>query len=475
MKITKRTLFALQVIGLSIINAFEMNGNNEFIFGIPISEEKLTFENWLDIEIKEKRIKFDLGVELHLPSPVGALDANGVYLNRRTFIYQGESVVVKIGDFEEEFSSGLTLKVHELRNLNWDNRMDGISLYSLNEWGELKGFVGHQMAHISEVVGIVHGAMFQWNGWPYLVPGFSYVQFNDTLFQKAEEEEWGSLWIEHSSSNLDFFMEFAGNENLDSFEKLQQGFVRVGEARSAFYSNVNLFLWELSIAIEYKNYQNFNINKGVQINAPPLGVKEHEFSFPLRQLLVQNARDEVGWHGNAGWELLDGHDITFDVSIYEKHQGSLVYEDIHMLYDWNRGAFTMSQIILGKQKDQGLENYNFGFLNSSKFFQLAPLELRYEYQQSIIPLTERMYYSQLLGVGVNFYFGLSLAFSGEVSTDQLSKDSHWLSFELEYAINDQNDLSVFWGSRKAGKFCTSGICLYKPDFDGVEVLVQSKF
>lgn len=56
-----------------------------------------------------------------------------------------------------------------------------------------------------------------------------------------------------------------------------------------------------------------------------------------------------------------------------------------------------------------------------------------------------------------------------------TKPRHWLGYTLGYQFNNHYLLNLFYGKRRGGPACTSGICYEVLDFDGLEVRANVTF
>jgi hypothetical protein len=72
--------------------------------------------------------------------------------------YKNENLQVTVGNFYDQFGSGMIFRTYEERNLGYDNAMDGINLkYKPYKGIELKGLIGTQRFFFDKGPGIVRG------------------------------------------------------------------------------------------------------------------------------------------------------------------------------------------------------------------------------------------------------------------------------------------------------------------------------
>ena len=63
----------------------------------------------------------------------------------------------------------------------------------------------------------------------------------------------------------------------------------------------------------------------------------------------------------------------------------------------------------------------------------------------------------------------------ETTTEDTQGRYNWFGFQLDLSIFKQSSLTIFSGARKAGKSCLGGVCIYRPEFEGLEASVSSRF
>jgi hypothetical protein len=72
--------------------------------------------------------------------------------------YQNDGLDITVGNFYEQFGSGIVLRSYEERNLGYDNAINGVRVkYSFKNGVALKGLVGQQRYYFAKGEGIVRG------------------------------------------------------------------------------------------------------------------------------------------------------------------------------------------------------------------------------------------------------------------------------------------------------------------------------
>jgi len=114
--------------------------------------------------IKYNRGNFEVGVRYEArlntlqgyPNTNGMSDGSGI--SNRYAKYNVDGLEVTLGNFYDQFGSGLTFRAYEEKTIGWDNAMDGIHLkYNISNAIILKGMVGKQMNYFQTGSSIIRG------------------------------------------------------------------------------------------------------------------------------------------------------------------------------------------------------------------------------------------------------------------------------------------------------------------------------
>jgi hypothetical protein len=136
------------------------------VIGAPNVPEKIlsnTFANILYTRGKfTAGIRFEsyqgplLGID---PRYASSGDGTGIGMPYRFARYEDEHADITVGNFYEQFGSGMILRTYEERNLGFDNSIDGIrARFKPTEGLQLTGFVGRQRTFFDLSEGIMRGA-----------------------------------------------------------------------------------------------------------------------------------------------------------------------------------------------------------------------------------------------------------------------------------------------------------------------------
>ncbi len=142
----KHTILRLSILGMSALCAFKgsaqnggsVSGNiesqyqyllNDSIIQAVQPQEKSLINTYAFINYTNKGFKAGTRMELYAPRILGYPDRfDGVGIGYRYVGYENDILSVTVGNFYEQFGTGLIFRAYEDRNLGLDNAMDGLSL-----------------------------------------------------------------------------------------------------------------------------------------------------------------------------------------------------------------------------------------------------------------------------------------------------------------------------------------------------------
>lgn len=116
------------------------------MIGATLPPEKGLLNSYMNAFYTQGNFKAGMRIESYLPHINGYPNRfNGTGLGVRYIGYANEIVDVTLGNFYEQFGSGLLFRAYEDRALGYDNAMDGMRLIVRPRKGiVLKGVYGFQ-------------------------------------------------------------------------------------------------------------------------------------------------------------------------------------------------------------------------------------------------------------------------------------------------------------------------------------------
>ena len=129
------------------------------IIGAPVVPERIRTNNFANLILTSGKLTAGLRYEAYLP-PLQGYDpryrGQGIVYKYAT--YDAGRLAVTVGNFYEQFGSGLVLRAYEERNLGIDNSLEGVRVRLQPVKGvRLTGLVGRQRFFFEKSPAIVRG------------------------------------------------------------------------------------------------------------------------------------------------------------------------------------------------------------------------------------------------------------------------------------------------------------------------------
>ncbi|MBL7075063.1 hypothetical protein ISS37_07485 [candidate division KSB1 bacterium] len=439
----------------------ELQGNNYLEYSLDRKTDEKYFEDWTDVYLKHQNWRIGLRYEFHLPPQPYSQDTIGQGVSQRFVEYHTKNLAVTIGNYYSLFGRGLVLRSFDSRTLRWDTNIDGVKFKYHSKYVDIQALGGRPRDRRGRRFEPLQGTELKLKPHPAFHFGGSYIT---TKLNSKGKVNWGALF---GSMNLNWGSFYAERAFKDYPEQFPKG--------SALYMMGNLFVGLLGALVEYRDYDHFDLTEGLTYNNPPSVIREHQYTLLNRHQRVQDANDEEGYLVELTYTLGDMGVLTLNHNRTENHDNLLLYREYYGQLeldptdDWNLVGGS------GEQKD--LEARYLNFLGSVKcnVSDYNSIKFIYEHQHAKIRLTDRQFY--------NLAFALSFAHSpiftisilGERTTDQVSDKKFWVGGQLDVNFLENFDLTIFGGTRRKGKICAGGVCIVRPEFEGVEFTLINRF
>lgn len=133
--------------------------NPDTAIGAAVVPEKLGFNGFANIIYTKGNFSAGIRYESYLNRLQGFDDRyNGNGITYRFARYKNDALDITVGNFYEQFGSGITLRSYEERNLGYDNAIDGFRVkYEPVKGIFLKGLIGKQRLYFSQGPGMIRG------------------------------------------------------------------------------------------------------------------------------------------------------------------------------------------------------------------------------------------------------------------------------------------------------------------------------
>lgn len=232
--------------------------------------------------------------------------------------YKKDGFDITVGNYYEQFGSGLVFRTYEERGLGLDNAMDGLRLIvDIRPGITAKALVGRQRIYFNTGDGIVRGGDVEFNlnefkgeaGSRNLILGASMVsrfqEAQDPIFNLPENVANAGIRANFISSNFNFFAEYAyKSQDPNSANNF------IYKPGHAIYSTLSYAKDNLGILLGYKYYDNFlfrsqrvgNFTEAMINYLPPLA-ELHTYALPALYSYNIQANGETGIQAEVSYKF----------------------------------------------------------------------------------------------------------------------------------------------------------------------------
>ena len=502
-------------------------------------EDRFRSNNYLNLKSSiVNNWNFELQIESYLPTALLNYSPNFKDTGISTFKiqYNKKDLNISLGNFYEQFGSGMILRSWEDRSLGINNSIRGLNAkYRINDKINFTTLIGNQKKGFKYSKGYIVGFDSEFdlskilkNNSTFLL-GISYVGRNDQKTKSDFYDEMTNLYsarIDYSSSYFYSNIELVNKSKnpIVIFGSVSDTFIKEG---SAILFNSGFFKDGLGLDFTFRRLENMSLfsekeaygnlyNESI-VNYLPAITKQHDYS--LTNLYVYAAQPNVSFQSN---NLTKAGEIGIQTDLYyfieqETFLGGKYGTNLAINASvWNNldGTYDFS--------NQNYETDLFGF--GEKYFSEISFEIRKKWSPKFdnILLYVNQYYNKRLveettsEVKSNIFvlentykindnkslrlelqhlstkddtknwsaFGLEYNLSSAVSlyvTDLYNyqnpvkeKKIHYFNFGGSYS-KGINRYTVNYGRQRGGLVCTGGICRYVPESTGLSFSITTSF
>lgn len=462
-------LFSFSIFRSSFAQDFKFSARNQLEYSLD-NNHKDIFHDWFDFIGTYDLYQAGIRYEAHQPDDFGNTFQEFSY---RYFQMTSKSFQVIAGNYYAMFGRGLILRSYENRDLRFDNNLDGIK--GNLDWGKLNltvlaGTPRENYRRISDPLQGADGklALSRW-----LTLGGSFLRTKITNFGFVQLFG-GNLNLVFP--HLDLYAEYARKNNPPGQNIETDG--------DGVYLTSSFYQTGFGLTFEYKDYRRLDFTNGDLIyNNPPALTKEHHYTLLNRHAYVLNLYDERGIQAQAVATPQEKLSLLANYSYTTDHQNRMIFSEIYgeTEFDYKslatlKGGFSYMK----NRQEVGLPSYlgpafDLTYYLSGKNSIAFSLEHLWtsKYDGNLT------YYEQIISLGFAHSPNVSLTLTDERTTEWKTRPwtgkKNWLILSLDLAISEKHNLTLSVGSRRAGKFCSGGICTDRPALDGGEIKLLSRF
>ncbi len=493
-------LFLIAFIPLTVSAQFSVANRLEYQLGnLPDvePESRTSLYDQLNLSYTHQNLTAGVRAEFFKTEPTGRQYSK---FQQKYIYYQGEQIEIRLGNFYETLGRGLLLRSYEIPGVVYEDLgsrqrygfykdVEGVSLRYFNQFIQAKILYGRPLDLLSPPKfssrvrrpNLVQGGEVNVQVLPAFSPGILFLRQD----MQSRINEYGGLNLSgYFDSGTRYYVEYIqekGNGNK---------FLRFGKTnRHAFYASVSQVFSGVSFSLELKDYNAFTLN----FNDPPSLIREHAPTLLNRTTHTVDTQNERGFQLESIVNLGSLNTATFNVSAAENQtftddkQFYEFFADLNLYFSERTQFkpfidFSQDEVISAKNR------FTSGFSIEQQLFNLWSGYFNLELQQfdrtySGAPELDHRATNALSGFSLSRAPDLTFGMTVEVSNDPLETNTllnfdayhyaTWPGFFVNYQVNQDHMVQVFYGKRRGGNACSGGICYEVLPFKGLEVRVNS--
>jgi hypothetical protein len=250
----------------------------------------------------------------------------------------------------------------------------------------------------------------------------------------------------------------------------------------ALYASWNGLFGALGASFEYKDYNDFQLG----YNDPPPLVKEHQYLLLNRNTHNAAAINETGWQSEFYYIFEGGHliNVNFSEAVNELFGNRFLFQEQFAEFSYKTGHLSSIKVFFDRNME-GLmsveDRYTTGLYFDSEIFDQwgAIIDLQYQtYRYTVGETGPNRNLALILSASYapDLAFGVVTEYSDDPNYIPEGKTgSYWVGMNISYQYSQVHLITFFYGSRRGGNACTSGICYEILPFEGAEVRLNSTF
>ena len=445
----------------------------------------------LNLSYKYKLFLLQTRIEQYYPSFGNELSYKTLSQYRAQ--YKSKDLTIAVGNIHSTLGKGLLLRTYEIPGSVWEDRgyrvrygfykdIEGAEIkYQLGRF-KIKGVYGNVLDvalpptidNQDRRPDLVQGTELSYQHKKLLL-GVIYMNHKNT----AINDHFSSAYIKTELfKDLSVYGEFA----LKSGTGTNMTFNN--DSAYAAYFSINYAKGNLGISFELKDYKNFSIGAG--ITDPPTLVKEHSYRLLNRSTHVPVLTNERGYQIEVYYRLPNNSLLTLNNSLSENKlsaANSPIFKELFAEYQFDIGSQITTHIFFDYASDpftNEINRFASGFMidiEHNKLNSTFETQLQFVERESNETVNfSNLYFSYTLYVGSKF----STSALMEISNDPFLLNNNetnilYPGIGLMYKPNNKNSINLFYGKRRGGPACNSGVCYDVLDFQGLELRISSQF
>jgi hypothetical protein len=470
-----------------------------------LPQDRIGSNNFLKLDYTYRQFSAGIQFESYLPAIAGfPFTINESKLINRYFKYTGKRFSIQVGDFYEQFGSGLVFRSWENRQIGINNALEGANVQvGLTEGVRLKAIYGRQRKVFDHAQSNVRGADLEIDfsalgkketpSPTRVAAGFSFVsryqQYTGPDPDLHPTVNAGSLRLDISgpvaSVSLEYVSKGSDPHNLNNFDK---------STGKAFLLNSSYAKGNLGINLTFRGMENMDFRGereavGVltPVNYIPALTKQHDYLATNIYVYNPQSFQEVGGQVDIFYNFAGNSNLAINFSHYrslDDNNNIFSFGDVKYFQDfnvewkkkWNEkwnttvgyyNIYHNKSVIEGGLYDTVKAhivtlNAIFKYAKRRSFrFELQHLYTREDFENWAAAVAE-------FSFAPNWTFYLSDLYNYGVT------DKHYYNFGGSYTRGGTR-FGLSYGRQRAGLFCVGGICRFVPAASGVTATLTTTF
>ena len=447
--------------------------------------------------------------------------------------YRHKDFEITVGNFYEQFGSGMIFRSYEERSLGIDNSLDGIRLkFNPFPGVYLKGIIGKQRFFFDEGDGVVRGIdgeislndfvkKLNTSKWRYNI-GASFVskyqEDLDPIYKLPENVGSFSARTSISNGKIIFNSEYVHKINDPS--TVNNFIYKDGQA---LLLNLGYSIKGFGIMLSAKRIDNMSFRSDrtatgnvLMINYLPALTKPHSYTLAAFYPYASQPNGEMGFQGQINYKIKKGTKLGgkygVDIAINYSRANSIdmqAIDDTTSIMEKGSDGYTSDFFKIGDELYFEDFNIEIGHKFSKKFKAIGTYAL-IAYNSNVIEgHDDGMFYSNIGILDITYKIKPRNAFHLEMQHLWTKQDEgNWAMAMLEYSIapkwfvavlnnynygnNDKDKqlhyymmsfgytrnagrISISYGKQREGIICVGGVCRNVPAANGFLVSITSNF
>jgi len=470
--------------------------SNQLEYSYDYNKEQEIFENWFNLDYRQNIFSAGIRFDIFQPNdPNPAISRGKDRYTNIGFKYVEaeigdveEGMKFTVGNFYSLFGRGLILKSYENRNIRIDNNLLGAKVEGNYANFNLIALTGMAENFNAERKDILHAVDIEYRGLNYLKLGGSFA--SNEPEEDIARTMIGSVRIQPSIWNFDFYSEYGIKRNNDDKERVFKG--NANNTGEAYYTSANFYYGPVSFTVEYKYYDNFlfSSNDGTIVyNNPPSVRKEYTYIMLNRHPSPLNQANEKGFQVDANYSISEKTFLTINYGETKTLDSDSYYQKIinanspvrlqlretfvQVNHTWNANFKTIAAFGYNEERDANTKNITPILENYFYLDEINTIRFIIEHQHTTDRTTSEKYFNDVVTLEYLRSPQLSISLVSEMQTKEPEEGNtirrFWNFIQFGYKLWQHTDISLLIGKRQAGNICIGGVCRYEPEFSGIEL------